>query len=172
MDRTEWGTPTAGPLVPPPWPARDLVALALDLLNSGDAMVVPEQESQRDMIARWVSEEFKEALSALGGPYILPVRCRRRGCPGTLGRLLLDPGRGMAIVYDEPLRPKDRDVPRPWTKATVDGKGYREGPTTADANGTFSARCRICGREVQLGPESRTAGFLEALFDRRDAVFL
>lgn len=172
VDWTEWARPTAGPQVPPPWPEQGLVAAALELLGSGTAMAIPQHELQRGMIARWISDDFVESLYALGGPYILPARCRRRGCPGAFGKFLLDPEWGMAIVYDETRRPEERDVPRPWTKAYMEGKGYRDGPNTADANGTFKARCRKCKREIDLSPEYRTRRFLEALLGRKDAMLI
>lgn len=161
------GGAAAKPVSPPPWPDGQLVQQALGLLTSGEALALPLHPIQQEIVARLVSPKFKAVLYELGGPYVIRVNCNRRGCSGTFGRWVLNPGAGIATVYDEPRRPEDRSEPRPWTKAAAEGKGYRQGPTTADANGSFTFCCSKCRREICLGPEKRTERFLQALKDQR-----
>lgn len=123
------------------------------------------------MIARRPTDALRVVLDQLEGPYVLRVECEHFHCRGPLGRWTLDPGLGIAVVDDRPARPEDRSsAPRPFTAAAQAGKGYRRGPNTSDANGTYTATCKKCGRKKQLGEVFRTKLFFQALHDHQTVV--
>src|SRR3954468_22847830 len=105
---------------PPPWPDADTIAAAVTLFDAGLGLV--EHQTQPRMFAPSPSEEYRELLLALEGPYRLRVRCGRpigdSLCNGPLGWWRMEYGAGVANVHFVPSRPEDRNkAPRPWTAA-------------------------------------------------------
>jgi hypothetical protein len=160
----------AGRMPPPPWPDRAVAAAAVKLFEARGGLI--DHASLPSVFSPSPSPQYRNLLAALGGPYRLRIACAHADCSGPLGWWRLEPSKGIAVVDDRPSRPADRNQnARPFTAAARDGKGYRSGPNTHDADGTYTATCSRCHHKKQLGPSYRTRLFLTALRDHQDTVY-
>lgn len=157
---------------PPPWPDPALVRAALELFAKGAGL--GEHATLPAIFAPQPTPAYHDILQQIGGSFWLAVQCQRQSCRGRLGWWRLDTSKGVAVVDDRPTRPADRvgEAARPYTAAARDHKGYRTGPNTHDADGTYTAECSKCHRRVQLGTTYRSRLFLQALYDHQSVILV
>lgn len=156
---------------PPPWPSRAVTSAAVDLFTIGEALT--EHATLPEVFAPQPTPAYRELLQQLGASFWLRLQCQREHCGGRLGWWRFDTSAGIAVVDDRPTRPVDRvSAARPFTAAARDHKGYRTGPNTHDAGGTYTAECSKCHRRVPLGTTYRSRLFLQALHDHRNVILV